>query len=114
MKRSILPWAALVAIGAAAPATAQLGEAESADIDCLAATMIMSDRDGNAPGSPGTVGMMFYLGKVSARGIDFGGPLEAALTGMTEDELHALAQRCGGEISAMGERLQRSAEEMAN
>lgn len=117
MKPKLILAAALAAaFGAllAAPAAAQvaLTPEATADIECMAATLVISQNSEEPLASQANAALLYFLGKVTVRGIDYTEPVEAALLAMSGEQLEAAAARCGAELEAIGDDMQRRGQEI--
>lgn len=99
-----------VTILAASLASVPVAPADAADLSCIAlfATMAGEDTQQQA-GMTGAI--MFYIGRIEGRGsgLDLQANLNRAVEDLaaSRDRIKAEAQRCGGEMVAKGEEVQR-------
>lgn len=101
--RTLAVSAALAA--AAAPAAAQTGI--EPDLQCLAATTMISGAEDQNARQAGTFGTLYFVGKLLGADpdLDLEAQLRAAAGAMQEDELQSVLQRCLGELQSTGQRL---------
>lgn len=97
---------------AAAAAAAQPSPADLQDLRCVAAIAALSALvDKPDQKEKMMAGMLYYVGKIDGRspGFDYGVHLSAlvAQPDYTEKQLFADAQRCGDELKARGDQLQK-------
>jgi hypothetical protein len=105
--------AVLVALAISpASATAQVATDEASDIECLAATLLISQNAEEPLAGQAMSAVMYFIGKVTARGIDYTDQLEIALREMTNDGLAAASERCGAELEYVGTDMQRRGAEI--
>lgn len=93
---------------AAAPAPA-LSAAETADLQCLAVSMVMGGMSQDEAVKTGLMAAsMFYLGRLEGRSpnVVWLDRLGAYLRTATPEQMQAQTQRCGAEIGEMGSRVQ--------
>jgi len=99
---------------AAAPLSAQTGEAE-ADLNCTAilATRI-SDTEPGEKRSGMIAGLMYYIGKLEGRNpqIDLKAELKRTYATLTHERAAAEAQRCDSSLSTKGQSLQKIGSEL--
>jgi hypothetical protein len=101
---------------AAAPAPQAATAQETADLQCLAISMVfggMSDDESVKTGL--MAASMFYLGRLEGRnpGVVWLDSLTDYLKTATPDQLQAQSERCGTEIAAFGSRIQTWSTRMA-
>jgi len=104
--------AALFALAFSQAAGAQVATDEASDIECLAATLIISQNSGEMTEAQTMTSVMYFIGKVTARGIDYTQPLETAMRDMTNVDLQETAARCGAELEFVGNDMERRGAEL--
>ena len=97
---------------AAAAAAAQPNPADLQDLRCIASIGALSAMvDKPDQKEKLLAGMLYFVGKIDGRspGFDYQGQLTAIMAqpGYVEKELFADAQRCGDELKARGDQLQK-------
>ncbi len=112
MNRMALIAAALPALVFSQLAGAQVATDEASDIECLAATLIISQNSDAMSESQAMASVMYFVGKVTARGIDYTAPLETVMRDMTNVDLQQTAARCGAELEFVGDDMQRRGAEI--
>lgn len=112
MSRIVLAAAALPGLVFSQIAAAQVATDEASDIECLAATLIISQNSEAITESQAMASVMYFVGKVTARGVDYTEPLEAAMRDMTNVDLQETAARCGTELEFVGDDMQRRGAEI--
>lgn len=112
MNRIAVIAAALPALVFSQVAGAQVATDEASDIECLAATLIISQNAGAMTEAQAMTSVMYFIGKVTARQIDYTQPLETAMRNMTNINLQEAATRCGAELEFVGDDMQRRGAEI--
>ncbi|MGJ8536374.1 MAG: hypothetical protein ACSHW2_04415 [Parasphingopyxis sp.] len=107
MRIIALAGAALPALICSQVAGAQIATDEASDIECLAATLIISQNSDALTEAQAMASVMYFIGKVTARGTDYTQPLEQAMRDMTNVTLQETATRCGAELETVGDDMQR-------
>lgn len=97
---------------AAAATAAQPSPADLQDLRCVAAIAALSSLSDKPKVKENMmIGMLYYVGKIDGRspGFDYQGQLAALMAqpDYAEKNLLADAQRCGDELKARGEQLQK-------
>lgn len=102
MRKFALAGAVLPALACSQIAGAQIATDEASDIECLAATLIISQNSDALTEAQAMASVMYFIGKVTARGTDYTRPLEQAMRDMTNITLQETAARCSAELEAVG------------
>jgi hypothetical protein len=108
MRWPVIPCAAVLLVGAAAPAAAQDAE-NSADIRCALAAMAMVGATQDATmKQQATMAALYYVGRLDGRNpnLDLEARLRQEMAKMAPQELAGEAQRCGQQLMVRGKALQ--------
>jgi hypothetical protein len=112
MNRIVLFVAAISALVFPLAAGAQVATDEASDIECLAATLIISQHSEVPVEEQAMSALMYFVGKVTARGTDYTELLEIAMRDMTNVTLQETAARCAAELEYVGDDMQRRGAEI--
>lgn len=107
MNRFVLAAGALPTLLFPLAANAQVATDAASDIECLAASLIISQNSEEMTEAQAMASVMYFIGKVTAREIDYTQPLAAALGDMTNVSLQQTAARCGAELEYVGDDMER-------
>jgi hypothetical protein len=94
------------------PASAQVATDEASDIECLAATLIISQNAEQPVADQAMTAVMYFIGKIQARGLDYTLALETALREMTNIGLDRATARCEAELQFVAADMQRRGDEI--
>jgi hypothetical protein len=112
MKRFVLAAGALPTLLFPLAANAQVATDAASDIECLAASLIISQNSEEMTEAQAMASVMYFIGKVTAREIDYTQPLATALGDMTNVSLQQTAARCGAELEYVGDDMERRSAEI--
>lgn len=112
MNRNVLVAAAFFALAFSQAAGAQIATDEASDIECLAASLIISQNSEAIMSERATASVMYFLGKITVRGTDYTVPVETAMREMTNVTLEETAARCDAELEFVGNDMQRRGAEL--
>jgi hypothetical protein len=108
MRWPVIPCAAVLLVGAAAPAAAQDAE-NTADIRCALAAMAMVGATQDATmKQQATMAALYYVGRLDGRNpnLDLEARLRQEMARMAPQELAGEALRCGQQLMVRGKALQ--------
>ncbi|MBC2779075.1 hypothetical protein [Parasphingopyxis marina] len=112
MKKFFAIGAASAALAMSSSASTQVATDEASDVECLAATLIISQNAEQPVADQAMSAVMYFIGKIQARGLDYTLALETALREMTNIGLDRATARCEAELQFVATDMQRRGDEI--